>query len=216
MPLLDQLVVATDAAEVASLCRSLGARTELTSAEHRSGTERVAEVAIRPAYREHDVILNIQGDEPLVRESHLRAAVELVASGKWPLGTCAAPLAECDFDDPAAVKVGTDHDGAALWFDRALPDGISDETLRDGRVGRHLGIYSYSPSGLANWVSLDPVEAERERSLEQLRPLAHGIAMGVARVSAAAPSVDTPGDVPKVEAMLREEPLTGEVGPEMT
>ena len=106
MGVLDHVVVATDSEEVAEVCRSFGAPVEMTSTRHPSGTDRVAEVAQRPAFTEYGVIANIQGDEPLLKEAHVRAALELVREGRWDVGTCATPL---NFDeartDPMVVKV---------------------------------------------------------------------------------------------------------------
>ena len=199
MSLFDHAVVATESPEVAAVCRSMGAPVELTGGSHESGTERVAEVARLSSYRGFDTIVNIQGDEPLVEESHLRAAVALVSEGGWRLGTCAAPLERGEVNDPAAVKVAVSDAGGALRFFRL---GASEASPR---VLRHLGIYSFTRSGLLEWAALPPHAAETELSLEQLRPLAHGIPMGVASVGPAAPGVDTPSDLRCVESILRKQ-----------
>ena len=99
MTLFEHVVIATDSKEIASLCQTLGAPFELTSSYHRSGTERVAEIANRDSYTGFDVIVNIQGDEPLVKESHVQASAELVATGAWPLATCATALHDDDGED---------------------------------------------------------------------------------------------------------------------
>ena len=99
------VVVATDAEEVRVLCESLGAPVVMTDPTHPSGTDRVAEVAARPEYHEVPVIVNVQGDEPLVKEDHLRSAVSLVFGG-WDVGTCATPVGDAEArSDPAVVKV---------------------------------------------------------------------------------------------------------------
>ena len=110
MTVLDHAVVATDSAEVANLCKSLGAPVEMTSPDHPSGTDRVAEVADRSEYREYDIIANVQGDEPLLKEAHVRETIDLVRNGTWEVGTCATPL---NFDDartdPTVVKLSLIH-----------------------------------------------------------------------------------------------------------
>lgn len=203
MTALDQAVVATDSREISALCESLGAPVELTSPTHRSGTERVAEVADRPAYRGCEVVVNIQGDAPLVEEAHVRACVDLLRSGRWTLGTCATPLDPGDDENPSTVKVGVGRDGGARWFSRTCREAPPNVTAL-----RHVGLYSYTPQAIAKWVALEPGEDELAESLEQLRPLAAGIPMGVAVVATAGPAVDTLADAGLVETMLPTENRT--------
>lgn len=210
MEAMDHVVVATDSPEVADLCRLLGAPVEMTSPEHPSGTDRVAEVAERPAYREFDLVANIQGDEPLLKETHLEAAIELVRGSGWDVGTCATPIRHPDArKDPSVVKVARAASGRALYFSRArIP------YRRDGRPGvedlgrepflRHIGIYAYTRDALQRWVALAPTPLETLERLEQLRPLEAGVRIGVAVVGAADPGVDTPADVVRMEHRLEE------------
>lgn len=207
---LDAVVVATDSDDVAALCRGLGATVVATSASHRSGTERVAEVAAGEDYRDCDVVVNVQGDEPFVEESHVRRAVELVRAG-WDVGTVATPLGDsAALNDPAVVKVVRSADGGALYFSRApIPfrrDGAptAADLASESYLG-HVGLYAYSRRALERWVALpeDPVEA-LER-LEQLRALRAGLRIGVAVVESVERGVDTPEDVRRVEARLRAE-----------
>ena len=208
MRVLDHAVVATDSEEVAEVCRKLGAPVEMTSPEHPSGTDRVAEVADRPEYAGYELVANVQGDEPLLKESHLRSAIELVRTGGWQVGTCATPLM---FDearnDASVVKVARAASGRALYFSRAaIPykrDGKpTDEELEREPFLRHIGIYAYTRDALHDWVALAPSPLERLELLEQLRPLEAGLRIGVAIVGAADPGVDTPADVLRMEEKL--------------
>lgn len=204
---LDRLVVATDGEEIAEACRSVGAEVTLTSPEHGSGTERVAEVAGRPAFREMDVVVNIQGDEPFVTEEQLVGAVEAVRAG-WDVGTVASPVVTpAAWEDPSVVKVVRNDAGGALYFSRApiphLRAGPPDETdLASDRFLRHIGIYAYSPDALRRWVALPPGELERTERLEQLRPLAAGLGVGVAIVGVAEGGIDTLEDARRAAERL--------------
>lgn len=208
MSVLDHAVVATDSPDVARVCRALGAPVELTSADHPSGTDRVAEVADRPAYRDYDFIANVQGDEPLLREAHLRSAIDLVRTDGWQVGTCATPiLTEEARTDPSVVKVARAASGRALYFSRAripyVRDGKpSTEDLEREPFLRHIGIYAYERSALNDWVALAPSRLEQLEMLEQLRPLEAGLRIGVAVVGAADPGVDTPADAVRMEEQL--------------
>ncbi|HEX7117201.1 MAG TPA: 3-deoxy-manno-octulosonate cytidylyltransferase [Longimicrobiales bacterium] len=207
MALFDEVVVATDSEEVAMACRAVGAAVEMTAASHASGTDRVAEVAARPAYAGYDVVVNVQGDEPFIEEAPVAAAARLVAEG-WPVGTVATPVRDLEaWRDPGVVKVVRGDDGRALYFSRApIPhrrDGEpSAEELASGRYLRHLGVYAYTPAALARWVALPAGELERIERLEQLRALAAGTAIGVAVVDAAEGGVDTIEDARRAEARL--------------
>lgn len=208
LPVLDRVVVATDAEEVAAACRAFGAEAVLTSAEHRSGTERVAEVAAAADFAGYDVIVNVQGDEPFVGEAEVAAAVAMVRNG-WDVGTAAAPVATLDaFRDPSVVKVVRNDRGGALYFSRAPIPHIRgrDPTpaeLASGHGLRHIGIYAFTPDALRRWVALPEGALERLERLEQLRPLAAGLGIGVAVVAAAEGGIDTPEDARRAEARLR-------------
>jgi len=185
LQIADRCVIATDSDEVADAVRPHGAEAFLTSANHPSGTDRVAEVASRREFRDFDAIVNVQGDEPFVSESALRGAVRQVTSGSFPLGTAAAPGSEEILDEPNVVKVVAADDGRAMYFSRAAIPFLRDAAeapLRSTRVWQHIGVYAYARDALARWVSLPPHPLERIERLEQLRPLAAGLAMGVALV----------------------------------
>ena len=181
----DDCVIATDSAEVASAAAEYGADVILTSGDHPTGTDRVAEVARRSEFRRHECILNVQGDVPFVSAGALTGACQLVSSGAFPLATAAVPAGLEILTSPSVVKVVTADDGRALYFSRAPipflrdPD---DRSLLTGRVHQHIGVYAYQRDALTRWVALPPHPLEQIERLEQLRPLAAGIAMGVAFV----------------------------------
>ncbi len=210
MSVLDEVVVATDAEGVAEVCRAMGAPVEMTSPDHPSGTDRVAEVARLEKYSGFRVIANIQGDEPLLKEAHLAAAIDLVRGKGWEIGTCATPLMDREIrKDPSVVKVVRAQSGRAIYFSRSpIPykrdDKPSLEELSREPFLRHIGIYAYTPEALENWVALRPSQLEVLEQLEQLRPLEAGARIGVVVVGAAHPGVDTPADVARMEERLLE------------
>lgn len=208
--LFDAVVVATDSAEVAEVARGFGAHVEETSPTHVSGTDRVAEVAARQRFSSYPVVVNVQGDEPFVQADHLSEAANLVSGGGWDVGTVATPLESLqEWRDPDVVKVVRGDDGGALLFSRApvpfVRDGEPAETdLASGAFLRHIGIYAYRRDALARWVALPESSLEKLERLEQLRPLAAGLRIGVAEVGPAEPGVDTAEDAARAERRLRE------------
>lgn len=205
---VDAWVIATDAEAVVEVCRRIGAPAVMTSPVHGSGTERVAEVAQRDECRGFDLIVNVQGDEPFIEEAHVRGALDQVRAG-WDIGTVATPVGSLEaLRNPAVVKVTRRDDGSALYFSRApVPfrrDGDPDaEELRGPLYLRHLGVYAYTAASLRRWVALPPHDLERIERLEQLRPLAAGMTIGVGVVADAASGVDTPEDARCAERRLR-------------
>ena len=208
MSVLDRAVIATDSIEVADVCRALGAPVEMTDSAHLSGTDRVAEVVTRPGYRDFDFIANVQVDEPLLEESHLRRAIELVRDDGWQVGTCATPvLTEGTRTDASVVKVARAANARALYFSRAAIPHKRDDTPTQSELEgetflRHIGIYAYTRDSLAEWVALPPSQLETIEHLEQLRPLEAGLRIGVALVGAAEHGVDTPTDALRMEHIL--------------
>jgi 3-deoxy-manno-octulosonate cytidylyltransferase (CMP-KDO synthetase) len=197
--LADRVVVATESEEVARAAREAGAECVLTDPHHPSGTDRVAEIARKPDFAGYDVIVNVQGDEPFLPAEAARGAIDLVTSGAFPLGTAAVLASPSVLDSPDVVKVVRADDGRALYFSRAaipfLRDG-AERAERDAMILQHLGIYAYARDALARWVALPPHALERVERLEQLRPLAAGMAMGVALLEEAAPrGIDTEEDL---------------------
>lgn len=200
----DLCVIATDSDEIADVAREAGAECVLTSGDHPSGTDRVAEVAARSRYASYDTIVNVQGDEPFMSGEAVRGAVSLVAGSSFPLGTAAARAHPSVLDRADVVKVVTADDGRAMYFSRAGIPWLRDaaETgLRDARVAQHIGIYAYAREALARWVRLAPHPLELIERLEQLRPLAAGLAMGVAFIDEPPPGgIDTEDDLVRANA----------------
>jgi 3-deoxy-manno-octulosonate cytidylyltransferase (CMP-KDO synthetase) len=197
----DRVVVATDAREVVAVVERAGYEAVLTSPDHESGTERVSEVVANKSFDAYDLILNVQGDEPLVAREALRGAVARVLGGD-PIGTAAGALHPSLAPDPNRVKVVVDTRGRAVYFSRAPIPFDRDGT---GHVvyHQHVGVYAYTREALERWVRLPPLPAERWERLEQLRPLLSGIPIGVALFPApAAPGVDTADDLRYAETAL--------------
>ena len=204
----DAVIVATDSDEIASAVRAHGATAAMTAESHPSGTDRVAQVAQKPEYASYDIFVNVQGDEPFVPESAVRGAAEIVASGRFPLGTAAAHATAEILGLPHVVKVVTADDGRALYFSRAPIPWLRDHhdaPLRASFVRQHIGVYAYTREALAAWVALPQHPLERIERLEQLRPLAAGLAMGVATVTELpAGGVDTEEDLARANARWTE------------
>jgi 3-deoxy-manno-octulosonate cytidylyltransferase (CMP-KDO synthetase) len=197
----DRLVVATDARAVARAVERAGVEAVLTSSDHESGTERVSEVVASKSFRDFDLILNVQGDEPLVARAALAGAVARVQGGD-PIGTAAGALDPALARDPNRVKVVTDPRGRAVYFSRA-PIPFDRDGTGEVVYHQHVGVYAYTREALERWVRLPSVPEERWERLEQLRPLLHGIPIGVALFAEpAAPGVDTAEDLRYVEAAL--------------
>ncbi len=198
-PLLREVVVATDSEEVAALCRKNGWAYRMTSAAHRSGTERVQKVTgAVPA----EVYVNVQSDEPLVRPEHIAALLAVMQDPAVQVGTLKTRLAAADAPNPNVVKVVTDAADRALYFSRAaIPFD------RDGAGAgyfKHLGLYAYRKAALDRFCALPESSLERAERLEQLRFLDNGIAIHVAETPYDTVGVDTEEDLRRVEAMLKD------------
>ena len=198
----DRLVVATEAREVARVVEAAGYEAVLTSEAPESGTERVAEVAANKDFKSFDLMLNIQGDEPLLSLDAMRGALARVRGGD-AIGTAAGTLEPAHAADPNRVKVVLGPLGRAVYFSRA-PIPFDRDAQGGVRYHQHVGVYAFTREALERWVGLPVVAEERWERLEQLRPLLHGIPLGVALVGEpAAPGVDTPADLRYVEGVLR-------------
>jgi len=201
--IIDELVVATDSPEIGEAVERAGGRAVLTSPRHESGTERVAEVARRVEFDGYDIVMNIQGDEPFLPLEAVDGAVARVEAGD-DVGTAAVPLDSARANDPSRVKVVCDSQGRALYFSRARIPFVRGETAAEvaDLFWHHLGIYAYRREALARWVALPPTDLERAERLEQLRPLYHGLSIGVALLDTAAPSgIDTQDDLERAERL---------------
>jgi 3-deoxy-manno-octulosonate cytidylyltransferase (CMP-KDO synthetase) len=204
MNVADAVVVATDDESVASAVRAVGGDCVMTSNGHTSGTERVAEVASAPRFRVYETIVNVQGDEPFIGRGAVKGAADLVSSGRFPLGTAASRASAEILETPSLVKVVIADDGRAMYFSRAPIPYLRDKTdaarLAD-RTLQHIGVYAYSREALTEWVSLPPHPLEEIERLEQLRPLAAGLPIGVAVTSEApASGIDTEEDLQRANA----------------
>jgi len=204
MNVADAVVVATDDDSVASAVRAAGAECVMTSDKHSSGTERVAEVASQPRFRGYSTIVNVQGDEPFIGRGAVKGAADLVSTGKFPLGTAASRASAEILDTPSLVKVVIADDGRAMYFSRSpipyLRDQADAGKLAE-RTLQHIGVYAYSREALTEWVSLPPHPLEEIERLEQLRPLAAGLPIGVAVTSEApASGIDTEEDLERANA----------------
>ncbi len=199
MNVADAVVVATDDESVASVVRREGAECVMTSDKHTSGTERVAEVAAQQRFQGYTTIVNVQGDEPFIGPGAVRGAAELVSSGTFPLGTAASQASKEVLDTPSLVKVVVADDGRAMYFSRAPIPYLRDQADRTKLAQwtlQHIGVYAYSREALREWVSLPPHPLEEIERLEQLRPLAAGLPIGVAITNEApASGIDTEEDL---------------------
>jgi 3-deoxy-manno-octulosonate cytidylyltransferase (CMP-KDO synthetase) len=198
-PLLRDVIIATDSEEVIQLAQSRGWKAQMTSDKHRSGTDRVYEVAQRI---QADVYVNIQGDEPLARPEHLDALLQPMQDPKVMVSTIKTPCPPQDLDNPNAVKVVTDLNGRALYFSRSTIPFDRDKT---GVVTyfKHLGFYAYRKAALDKFCNLPESKLEAAERLEQLRFLDNGIDIYVAETPFNTVGVDTEEDLRRVEEMAR-------------
>ena len=196
--LLSDALVATDSEEILESCRRHGWKAQVTSTAHRSGTERVHEVANSIAA---DVYINVQGDEPLVRPEQIAALVDVMKNPAVQVGTVKTLCPAEEIHNPNAVKVVTAPDGNALYFSRAaIPFD------RDGagtRYFKHLGLYAYRRHALDFFVSQPESALEKCERLEQLRFLENGIPIYVGETPYDSVGVDTEEDLKRVEEILR-------------
>ncbi len=195
---LADVIVATDSEEIASVCRDHGWNVRMTSATHRSGTDRVHEVA---RSLDADVFVNVQGDEPLARREHLDALLQLMANHSVQVGTLKTPCAPEDVDNLNAVKVVTALDGRALYFSRATIPFDRDRS-GDVRYFKHLGFYAYRKAALDSFCLWPESALEQSERLEQLRFLHHGVPIHVAETPLDTIGVDTEEDLQRVEKIL--------------
>ena len=207
-----RVIVATDHDDIRAACAAHNVEVCMTRADHPSGTDRIAEVARTLDLPPDAVVVNLQGDEPLI-DPALLAACAAQISAAVPMATCAHPLHDvADAFNPNVVKVVLDKNGRALYFSRAtIPwhrDGFakSQDSLPAGYVPlRHIGLYAYSNAFLQAYPGLSASPLEAIEALEQLRVLWHGHAIAVhVTDSAPAAGVDTPEDLQRVQAHYRD------------
>ena len=197
----ERVTVATDDERIAAAVARFGGNVERTSSMHRSGTDRVAEVVARLPAGAPDVVVNLQGDEPLLEAEALLALVNAFQDDQVAMATLVRPLAdEEERRSPHVVKVVLDARQDALYFSRAdIP------FARDGKQVAgfaHVGLYGYRRSTLLHLAQLPPGTLEQAESLEQLRALEHGIRIRCVRTELSSIGVDTPEDLVRAEAAL--------------
>jgi 3-deoxy-manno-octulosonate cytidylyltransferase (CMP-KDO synthetase) len=208
------VVVATDHAEIARVVRAHGFEAVMTRANHATGTDRLAEVAAKKRFSARHIIVNVQGDEPLIPPALIkRVAASLEAHREAAIATACHPITEVtEFTNPNVVKVVLDHAGFALYFSRAaiphardaFSTGMPKVLPLQLPVYRHLGIYAYRCGFLQAFKKMRPAAIEQFEALEQLRALAYGHRISVAITqSAPHPGVDTPADLKRVLAHFK-------------
>jgi 3-deoxy-manno-octulosonate cytidylyltransferase (CMP-KDO synthetase) len=197
-PLLAETIVATDSEEIFALCQKNGWAARMTSSAHRSGTERVHEIAQAV---EADVYLNVQGDEPLARPEHIASLLDVMKNPAVEVGTLKTPCPEHDVRNPNAVKVVCEASGRALYFSRATIPLDRDGT--GPKHFKHLGFYAYRKAALERFVGLPESSLEKAERLEQLRFLENGTSIYVGETTLDTVGVDTAEDVRRVEEVLR-------------
>ncbi len=198
-PLLKDVIIATDSEEVMQFAQAQGWKAQMTSTEHRSGTDRVYELAQRLAA---DVYVNIQGDEPLARPEHLDALLKPMQDAKVMVSTIMTPCPKHDVDNPNAVKVVTALDGRALYFSRSTIPYDRDKNSAV-KYFKHLGFYAYRRAALDRFCNLPESKLEAAERLEQLRFLDNGIDIYVAETPFNTVGVDTEEDLQRVAEMVR-------------
>lgn len=197
-PLLADVIVATDSDEIMAVCQNYGWKARMTSASHRSGTERVHEISESEFA---DVFINVQGDEPMVRSEQIARLLEVMRNEQAQVGTLMTPAVDIDVPNPNAVKVVTDLNGRALYFSRAtIP---FDRDCTQPRYFKHLGLYAYRKPALDRFVTLPESSLEKSERLEQLRFLENGISIYVGETPHDSIGVDTEEDLQHVIGILR-------------
>lgn len=208
-----EVIIATDDLRIADVASGFGAQVAMTGTDHASGTSRIGAVAVRAAWPDDAVVVNVQGDEPLLPPQLIdQVAALLAASPEADIATLATRLVTREqFTDPSVVKVVCDVRGRALYFSRApipWPRDAAVNAPPPSIARRHLGLYAYRIRALrrlAAPASPDASALEDLEKLEQLRALSLGLTIVVADAAAASgPDVNTPGDVSAVEALLRQ------------
>ena len=202
---ISRVIIATDDERIRQAAAGFGAEAVMTRSEHRSGTERVAEVAVSMPGSDDEIFVNVQGDEPLVEPDAIDTLVEAIESEEGiSVATLMVPIAKPgDIMDPNIVKVVLDFDGNALYFSRAPIPWVRD---RDAPVHaqhmKHLGLYAFRRSALLDFATLPLGDLERIEQLEQLRWMENGYKIRVAETQHDSVSVDVPEDVVRVEKLL--------------
>ncbi|MDO4921741.1 MAG: 3-deoxy-manno-octulosonate cytidylyltransferase [Phascolarctobacterium sp.] len=195
----DEVVVATDNELVQKAVESFGGKVMMTSPDHPSGTDRLAEVVL--SYPDADVIVNVQGDEPMLPPEVIDRLAEAFADENLQMATLKTAMREEEYDNPAAVKVVTDLNGYALYFSRSLLP-YPRKKPENFKVFKHVGVYAYRRGFLLKYAALAPTPLERAESLEQLRALENGYKIKVLESDFQGIGVDTPEDLAAVNELF--------------
>lgn len=195
-----EVVVATDSELVAEAVRNFGGKVMMTSPEHPSGTDRLAEVAL--SYGDADVIINVQGDEPMIPPEIIdRLAQAFEDNEDLNMATLKTVMDEADYNNPNTVKVVTDQNGYALYFSRSLLPYPRNKPA-DFKVYKHVGIYAYRRSFLLSYAAYEPTPLEQIEGLEQLRVLENGERIKVLECKFKGIGIDTPEDLAAINALF--------------
>ncbi len=202
-----EVLIATDDDRIAAVARAFGADVVMTSADHPSGTDRLAEVARLRHWADDTVIVNVQGDEPLLPPANVIQVAELLAAHpQAAIATLKTPITDADdFQDPNVVKVVSDLHERALYFSRApIPWPRDAERISSrAQAWRHIGLYAYRVGPLKQLANLAPSALEMTERLEQLRALENGLLIMIATArEVPGPGVDTPDDLVRVAALV--------------
>jgi 3-deoxy-manno-octulosonate cytidylyltransferase (CMP-KDO synthetase) len=200
---IHRVVVATDDQRIVDVVKGFGGEVRMTRTDHRTGTERIAEVA---AHESGDIFVNVQGDEPLIDPVAIDTAVAaLLEEPPAQIATVAAPIRHAgDIMDPNIVKTVLDFDSNGMYFSRAPIPWVRDTQQKiHVKYWKHLGLYVFQREALLEYPTLPQGDLERIEQLEQLRWLENGWKIRVAEVEHDAVSVDVPDDVARVEKMMK-------------
>lgn len=196
----DEVVVATDDERIASHVKTIGGKAIITKASHESGTDRCGEVV--ESFTDFDIVVNIQGDEPLVDAEQLRVLLKAFEDSAVEIATLGSPkITSLDIQDANRIKVVVDHQSDALYFSRSpIPFERNKENYP---FLKHIGLYGFRTKTLSKLVHLAPTHLEKTESLEQLRWMYYGYKIRVIETPIETPNIDTPEDVEIVLKQLR-------------
>ena len=195
----DIVIVATDNEKIESEVKSFGGRVMMTSPDHPTGTDRLAEVAA--SLPDYDIVVNVQGDEPYINPDVIDSLAKMLAErDDLDMTTAAAPLKEDEYDDPSAVKVVVNQKGEALYFSRSLIPYPRNEFSVPPL--KHVGIYAYRRDFLLAYAGMKQTPLEKTESLEQLRALEMGYKIGVIRIDSEDIGIDTEEDLKKANRLF--------------
>jgi 3-deoxy-manno-octulosonate cytidylyltransferase (CMP-KDO synthetase) len=215
-----RVAVATDSQAVLDAVHAHGHEALLTRPDHPSGTDRLSEAVDLLQLQDHEIVVNVQGDEPLIPPALIGAVAQLLARHpECGMATAAHAIVDVqEFFSPHVVKVVCNQQGHAMYFSRApipfardalagFPEHLPEQVPGAGQVRRHIGLYAYRVAFLRQWRDLTPAPLEHLESLEQLRALWHGVRIAVLEADSAPPAgVDTPADLDRVRAALAKQP----------